>query len=468
METTREGVPELMDPKQLRTWEDAADPLADRTVASWLEPDQPLDSASIAQASRMMSDWTSNGVLVQWAPATDADEANNKVGPALQRYLSEGAALPNWADPEKLTRGEKLFMDHGPLACTLLFCSSLPECYVLPNLAEVLQIAGQLEANTEHRIRQTAAMVFPVMMRGGLTSPQGAGVAQVLKVRLIHATIRHLILRGTPGTGMGGQPIVLEAEQPVKLHQALGAHGWDVSTQGQPCNQVELAYTLLTFGYCFLRAMRKLNQRLAREDEEAFLHTWNVMGHVLGIQYKLMAHTMDDAEALFDLIREQARHQQPHPDPRPALGRALSKTMAQAIAVPVIRHLPVPLTQWLMGPKAARLVGIGEHVPWLTRLTFRTGLLLTQGVDGIVRLWAPHFSLSRMFTRVLGYHLLTQLLLSQTRPLHLPDQLIDAMHQTVATWGHDACAHSVLNQLEDRMTTQGPWTVNRRPSRQAT
>jgi hypothetical protein len=62
----------------------------------------------------------------------------------------------------------------------------------------VLHVAGQLEAHTEHRIRQTAAMVFPVMLRGGLTDPSGCGVAQVLKVRLIHATIRHLILHGDP------------------------------------------------------------------------------------------------------------------------------------------------------------------------------------------------------------------------------------------------------------------------------
>lgn len=449
-----------MDLKQLHAWESAADPLADHTVASWIETGEPLDSASIGQASRMMSEWTSNGMLAQWTPPPDTD-INTKVGPALQRYLCDGAALPSWADNKKVAQGERVFMDHGPLACTLLFCSSLPECYLLPNLAEVLQIAGQLEAHAEHRIRQTAAMVFPVMMRGGLTSPEGAGVSQVLKVRLIHATIRHLILRGAPGAGMGGQPQPLDRKKPTSIHQALAAHGWNAARQGQPCNQVELAYTLLTFGYCFLRAMRKLNQRLSRADEEAYLHTWNVMGHVLGIQAELMAHTMEDAEVLYELIRSQVWQQQPDPDPRPALGQALSYTMANAISIPVLRDLPVPLTQWLMGAQAARLVGIGNTVPWLTRFSFRTGLLLTQGIDGIVRSWAPKFSLSRLFTRVLGYHLLTHFLLSQTRPLKLPDQLLDAMHQTIATWGEDALAPALLNRLEDRMTAYGPWTVAR-------
>ena len=104
---------------------------------------------------------------------------------------------------------------------TLLFCASLPECYVLPHLSEVLHVAGQLEEHTEYRIRQTAAMVFPVMMKGGLTTAGGGGVAQVLKVRLIHATIRHLILHGAPQEARGRiepQPV---AGGPANLQQAL-------------------------------------------------------------------------------------------------------------------------------------------------------------------------------------------------------------------------------------------------------
>ncbi|HAV36684.1 MAG TPA: DUF2236 domain-containing protein, partial [Massilia sp.] len=90
------------------------------------------------------------------------------------------------------------------LSCTLLFCASLPECYVPVDLASVLHSAGQLERHTDYRVRATAAMIFPVMLRGGLTAPDGGGVAQVLKVRLIHATIRHLIMRGHPAAAVGG------------------------------------------------------------------------------------------------------------------------------------------------------------------------------------------------------------------------------------------------------------------------
>jgi len=179
-----------------------ADPLADRTVAAivgaWGGASQPgADAiARLATATRLMAQWRNNASLADWQPAPGS--ADPALVETLRAYLREGCRLPVWMDPARVARAEAIFMHEGPLSCTLLFCASLPECYVPPQLAEVLHVAGQLEAHTEHRIRQTAAMVFPVMLKGGLTDPAGSGIAQVLKVRLIHATIRHLILHGDP------------------------------------------------------------------------------------------------------------------------------------------------------------------------------------------------------------------------------------------------------------------------------
>jgi hypothetical protein len=446
----------MISPEQLTAWDRTGDALADATVAALMPATDPLDTTKLREASQLMAGWTTNGSLPLW-PATPMPGQNTESVAALQGYLAQGALLPGWADPEKVARAEQLFMEHGPLSCALLFCTSLPECYVLPHLAEVLHIAGQLEAHTEHRIRQTAAMVFPVMMRGGLLSPAGSGVAQVLKVRLIHATIRHLILRGEPSK-VSGPVARAPSEAPrAGLYDSLMAHGWDPERQGMPCSQVELAYTLLTFGYCFLEGMRRLGQRLPEEDEEACLHAWNVMGHVLGIQRELMADTMAEARQLFQDIRQRALSHRADPDPRPPLGRALMQTMGKAIELPVIRHLPVPLTQWLIGPDTARKIGISENVPWLMQAVFRIGLTLTLGVDSVVRLVAPKFSFSRMFTRIIGYHVLTRFLMDQTRALNLPSHLQWPLQETIAAWSDDPHAPDWINHLENRFTTRGDW-----------
>lgn len=439
-----------------------ADALADRTVAAIVGPwpeagDAPSAAgmARLAQATRLMTAWTTNASLGTWTGG--ADQADPQVVAALRAYIHEACGLPAWARPADIACAEDLFMDYGPLSCTLLFCASLPECYVLPHLSQVLHVAGQLEAHTEHRIRQTAAMVFPVLMKGGLTDGAGGGIAQILKVRLIHATIRHLILRGPPESAAGCVEPLAPVGPDANLHRALLASGWDVARQGLPCNQLELAYTLLTFSYVFLQGMRTLGLRLTEAQEQAYLHAWNVAGHVLGIREPLMAHTMEEAATMFRQLQATAPALPEGVDARPALGRALLDTMARSIRVPVLRRLPVPMTCWLVGARTARAIGADRRVGALTRLTFAAARWGVRIVDGAVRLLLPDFSLTRMFTRVVGYHLLTRFLLDQTRPLALPEALLQPMHATVERWHHDAAAPAWVNRLEDRLTTVGAW-----------
>src|SRR6185436_20975530 len=118
----------------------------------------------------------------------------------------------------------------------------------------VLHATGQLEERAEHRIRTTGAMIFPVMMSGGLTRPDGAGIAQVLKVRLIHATVRNLILRDAPVAAIarmrfheaaavsGVIPPLASIQPGDSMYRALYVHGWDLKQFALPNNQEELAY----------------------------------------------------------------------------------------------------------------------------------------------------------------------------------------------------------------------------------
>lgn len=456
----------LVDPLRLEAMRFVADPLADATAAQIVGPwllDQDVHgdlvaaNASrwerIAAANRVLAGWTRNGPLRAWQPDAGIDP---EIAVALTEYARTGSLLPPWADRTKIARAEQLFFDYGPLSCILLFCASLPECYVVPDLADVLHASGQLEQHTDYRVRMTAAMIFPVMMRGGLTDDDGGGVAQILKVRLIHATIRNLILRGRPEDARGPVAPLPAAGQPAHMHQTLFGHGWDVQAQGLPCNQEELAYTLLTFSYVFLRSLRQLDLALSRADEEAYLHCWNVVGHIIGIRRELMADTMVEAEALFAEMQARGLRNPPTPDVRPKLGQALIDAMAQSIKVPVLRHFPELMTARLCGPQA-REVGVTGRAPLSARLLFGLTMGSASVIDRVMRTWSPEFSVARLVTRVVGYHLLTTVLLDQTRPLRLPDHLLSRIDDTMATWGHDRKAPRWLNAVEDLLTIRGSW-----------
>jgi hypothetical protein len=298
-------------------------------------------------------------------------------------------------------------------------------------------------------------MIFPVMMRGGLTGAAGGGVAQALKVRLIHATIRHLVLRGEPGAAPARAVPPLAARGPG-MQQALYAHGWDVDRHGLPCNQEELAYTLLTFGYVFLQGLRRLGIGLAPADEEAYLHVWNVLGHLLGIERGLMADTMDEAQAMFEAIQARGRAAVRPDDPRPALGRALVGNLQAYIPLRLLKPVPVLLTRYLCGKAASRDLGLEGRVAWTSRLAFALAMAALRGIDRVGRLFSPGFSLARLVSRILGYHLTVKLLMDQTRPLKLPAALLNQVDGVVRAWHGDPGAPRWMNAVERRLTTRRP------------
>jgi hypothetical protein len=439
----------------------SADPLADDTISRILKPWQNCAGevrgltqwAAIAIVNREIARWELNGQLDGWQAAPDVPP---HIASALEEYLRFGRNLPAWADGEKIARAEDLFIDGSMLSCTLLFCASLPECYVIPDLATVLHAAGQLEAHTEYRIRSTAAMIFPVMMRGGLTSPEGGGVAQALKVRLIHATIRYLILRGNPGdavrSGAPAEIAPLAATNAASFYESLWVQGWNVARAGLPCNQEELAYTLLTFHYIFLRGLRTLGLRESRENEEAYLHTWNVLGHVLGIEHRLMADTMEQAKAMFEAIQQRGRQEACAPDPRPDLGWALMRTMQSYIPFRVLKPFPVLLTRYLCGSPCQDDLQLTGRVSIFSRAAFLVIMGLIRAIDTTARLILPNFSLSRMFTRVAGYQLTVKMLMDQTRPLKLPESLLNEVDTVTHAWHNDPKAPAWVNAVERYLT----------------
>jgi hypothetical protein len=454
-----------------------ADPLGDAAIARILAPWPALapdagaaDIAAhapqwerLAAVNRCFDGWTDNASVAAWQADAGLPAP---LAAALHDYLKDACALPHWADAAKIARAEAIFMEQGVLSCLLLFCASLPECYVVPDLAEVLHTTGQLEQRTEYRIRSTAAMIFPVMMAGGLTDPSGGGVAQVVKVRLIHALVRHLILRNSPQAalhGLAGRRRVAGAGTVAPLaalrgvqnmHHALFAHGWKLGEDGLPCNQEELAYTLLTFGYVPLRGMRTLGVGLSADDEAACLHAWNVMGHLVGVHTGLMAWTMDEAGGLFERLQARGRAEPVEPDPRPALADALMRTMQALIPLRLFKPFPVLLTRLLCGPAATRALGLDRHVSWWSRAVFAVGLGIVRLVDALLRRVAPRFTLARFITRVVGLRFMTQLLMDQTRPLKLPLHVRGRVGHMLTAWKSDTRAPGWLSALEQRLSGQ--------------
>jgi hypothetical protein len=482
--------PEVPTDARLDELRRVGDPLADETIAAILgecpvlAAGPPVASAALACRdapvreriervgilNEAIRDWRDNTGLAGWR-AGARPAALGMAGP-LERFVREASKPPAWADPHRIERAQRMFEEQGLLSVTALFCASLPECYVLPDLAAVLHATGELEDRADYRIRRTGAMVFPVMMSGGLAlqgangAPGGSGVAQMLKVRLIHGMIRNLLLRGGPpapdALRAGLARAIPRLARPARgdsMAAALHVHGWDLARRGIPNNQEQLAYTLLTFSYVFLRAARRLDIRFAKDECEDYIHAWNVAGHYLGIANELMVRDMDAAGELFD--RMQARGRAPAKasaagdDPRPMLAGALMRAMQTVLPEGPAKGFPVLLTRRMIGRRASRELGLQHHVGWIARLAFAALMAAARAVDWVGRIGSRDFSVGRLVTRIVGRPILWNLLMKETRTLAVPKALHARIEAVVRGWGRDTTAPRVMQAIESRLVRRG-------------
>jgi hypothetical protein len=271
--------------------------------------------------------------------------------PQMGEYLTLSAQLPDWADGGLIRAGEGVFVRYGLSSFGILACASLPECYVLRDVAAVLGATQRLAEHARRRIFETAIMVLAVMADGGL-APGGYGVRVVQKVRLMHAAVRHLIL--TP-------PPTIPDRTPASFGDTLLAQRWPAE-RGTPLSQEDLAAVLLTFSHVMLRGWKHLGIDLSREEAAAYLHCWNVVGHILGIRDELLARDVEDAAALFEEIKRWRAADTPD-------GRALTTSLidvCESFAGPsqiLLRPIPRILMRGLLLPETCEMLAVPSLEP---------------------------------------------------------------------------------------------------------
>lgn len=198
--------------------------------------------------------------------------------PIVRDYLAQTSAIPI-TDPELVRRGERVFGTYGPEMLMVLGFYSLVASYAAKKGVQVLYRTAYLLHRPVRRVFETTQMVVDVMAPGGLEA-HGRGVRTAQKVRLMHAAIRHLTVH--------------DPAQP-----------WDLAGLGVPINQEDMAGTLMTFSFVVIAGLERLNIKLSADEREAYLHAWQVIGRIMGIDEDLIPATVADAETLTATIRRR-------------------------------------------------------------------------------------------------------------------------------------------------------------------
>jgi len=189
-------------------------------------------------------------------------------------FINNANQIPIWADKKQMKRGSAFFVSHAKTIMELLGLLSLPYCYAAANGAMVLYLSNRMKVDVGKRLFETAEFVWDVMSPEAFEST-GRGFASILKVRLMHAAARYYVLKS----------------------------GRWYNEWGFPVNQEDMAGTNLSFSLIAVRGLRKLGITVSYDEQQAFIHLWNVIGYLLGLDEHLLPRNGNEAFNLEESIR---------------------------------------------------------------------------------------------------------------------------------------------------------------------
>ncbi len=247
------------------------------------------------------------------------------------------ADTPFWWDRARGERGGTAFLRTGLAGGIVLAFRSLIYGYCSPAGNKPLVFSGRLERDVSRRLLETSRFVHAVCMPGGML-PGGPGFAAAVKVRLMHAEVRRLL---------------------------LSSNRWRSDDWGHPINQYDMAGTVLLFSSIVVEGLERLGVQLRPDEADDYLHLWRYVGWMLGVQADLLPTSYLEAKALWELL---ASTQAPPDADSQALAKALieSRPDDPTAARRALRFVPFAyaLSGHLIGEEAARLL----HYPrsWWT------------------------------------------------------------------------------------------------------
>lgn len=144
------------------------------------------------------------------------------------------------------------------IVMSLIF-RSLPVTYMAQKPANVLDLTKLLEKYAERRIIETAQFVFDTMEYGWY-NPDKWGIRTIQRVRLMHASMRHLIMHS--------------AHHDPKDLAYPWQEGW-----GKPISQEDMLATLQTFSLEVIHVL----ERLGMKHSEALVRLNEVLAESVSI-----------------------------------------------------------------------------------------------------------------------------------------------------------------------------------------
>lgn len=242
-----------------------------RTYVESLRLGDPLADAFVEDCVRI-GRGKGMAMLTRWLDGEPIDDIDG-APESLRAFVAQLSAVPDYVDFDQIDRGAAAFSRHAREAGISLSTTSLVSGYNNPAASKPLIVTGRFSEMAPVRAIETSMWVFTVARPGGLQRTS-EGFKRTVRVRMIHAFVRHHILNNVE---------------------------WNVDDVGVPINQSDLAYTVVEFMWLPVRSMQRLGIYYTPEDLAAIYAMWRYMGYLMGIDERMLVRNGAEAQRLEDL-----------------------------------------------------------------------------------------------------------------------------------------------------------------------
>jgi hypothetical protein len=229
----------------------------------------PLADAAVAELAAL-----GTGVMTQMVMDATMGRDVPAAPTALRALVRDASAVPPWFDAELANLGARAFMRAGRLAGTVLGSASIVMGYASPAGNKPLALSGRLTEHAARRLAETSKFVLLVCSPDG-ARPGQPGHAAALRVRLMHAHVRRMLLASP----------------------RYATESW-----GVPINQHDMAGTLLLFSIVVIEGLRKLGFFMSKLEAEGYFLLWRYVGQVMGVDPEIIPRSLPEAVRLGEFI----------------------------------------------------------------------------------------------------------------------------------------------------------------------
>ncbi|MEP5051379.1 MAG: oxygenase MpaB family protein [Alloalcanivorax venustensis] len=344
-----------------------------RRLFKWLPGSDPHPTpgqmASIRQAM-LAGDPLADAVVAMYH-RLPAGEGRKRVDQALEHGIdsvedapAELTALfhqvdhePIWLDREQLRLACEVSHRVGLAGELVLRNLSLMGGYLAAAAAKPLAFTGELDRMANRRLVETGKFWIDVTTPGGLERDRD-GFKSAVRVRLMHAQVRAMLLKSDK---------------------------WDPAW-GHPLNQWDSMATILEFSVIFLSGLRSLGFLFSKREREAVVHLWRYVGYLMGVDERLLPACEADAmRALYQVIATIGESDEDSRRLGEALARASLQDSGDGWLAKRLGRLEYTLragyTRYVLGDDAGDKLGLPRTATkyvWPAQIPLRLGVELVR------------------------------------------------------------------------------------------